>query len=182
MASTPFVLGQHIVEHGKDAFLHLAGVAGSPIRMICLVKSIMAKLAERTLSVAGSAWNPGAFTMSQSLLMVLISSAVGRREHVVTEHIAPGEFVDDPDVQSVFRIGAGIGITHPDIFIGQVCHDLVVQVIEGGIVGRNIEVVPVHRVFGFRILHRVLVFGRTAFEFSGIHHECSESAISAIPC
>ena len=100
---------------------------------------------------------------------------VGRRanEHVARKEAVPGAVGDHPHRQPVFRIGAGVEVLDEQLAALQVGEQALVQA--GELLGRDrlVDLAPVHRVLGARLLDDVFVARGAAGEETGRDREAA---------
>ena len=87
---------------------------------------------------------------------------LGLNEHIAREEGVPGADGDDPNRQTVARIGAGKAVLNPDIAVLQIGLETAEHVFEGFGRYRLVDITPPDVALGFFFLDDELVFGGAA--------------------
>ena len=82
------------------------------------------------------------------------------QEHVVHKKVVGRLFIDYPDVDAKPAVGTGLRVAHPQFGAAvQVVSNFFMYEMIIFFIDRNVELIPVHRVFGVLVFNGKLVFG-----------------------
>ena len=172
-AQYAFFLWQPVVKDGENTFFHLAGIACSTNQddafgeidhgEVLIASIIHSRICLEARGIDDEPVGVHGFDLF----------CCWAHKHVIAEHISPRVFVDHTDIDAVFRVGASVIVAHPNVFIAQISQYLGIQLIESGIIGWDVEVVPVNRIGSFLILYGEFVFWRSSAELACINYECA---------
>lgn len=170
-AQHAFVVGQHIIQHRENAFLHFAGITGAAdqdylFREVHDGEVVLADAVFRAFGMEAGGLDDVPVGLKAIQFFLLRP-----QEHIMAEEVAPGIFVHHADIHPVGRVGAGKAVAYPDILLRQVIHHFGVEAVEVFRFKGDIKIVPVNGVAGDVIEHDEFIFRTPAGEFAGIDHE-----------
>ena len=165
------LLGQHIVHHGEDGLLDLAGVLGAADHhLVGLVVHQNGGLAAGAVDL-GDALEAGGGDDGIVLLKILQLLGRGAAQELVDKEILAGQLVDDAEGLGVLGIGAGKAVKDKDLLALQIGDDLGADGIELGLLDRTVHLAPGDVVMDGRGVHDKLVIGAAAGVFPGLDHQ-----------
>jgi hypothetical protein len=153
---------QHVVEHGEDRLLVLAGIARArdddlARREVERNHHVGAGAVARRIGLERGGGQNGELRLEAGEI-----SRGGHNEEVPDEEVVPRQLLHEADREPVGRVGPGVQVLHEQLLLAQVRHHVRAQGVVLGGLHRPVDLAPPDVAGAGRLLDHELVVGRPA--------------------